>query len=626
MATEIVIIGAGYAGIAAARQLGKTFKKDDSVNITLVDKHSFHTYMTELHEVAGGRVEADAIKYDLRRIFKKTPKVSLVTDTVESIDYEQKKVIATHNTFQFDYLLLAMGGQANDFGVAGVKEYGFALWSIEEAERIRAHILDSVYKASREHDESKRRALLSFLVCGAGFTGVEMVGELVEWIPRLAKDYKLNLDEFSVHLVEAGNNILQMVTPKEQDKAMRYMQKVGIQVTLQDGIVEVSPRQVTLQSGKTISTHTTIWTSGVQANQDTANFGIEKGHAGRLIANEYMEAKDHENVYIAGDLVYFEEEQYGNAPVPQIVQAAEQTGHTAATNITAAIKGGPKHAYKGKYDGFMVSIGSRYGVAHLMGKYHLSGFWAMLVKHLVNLLYFFTIRSFYYMVAYVQHEFFHIKDGRNIFRKHLATYGNVLWSVPLRLFYGSMWLYEGIKKAFGLFGTTSWLSDEHLVFPFEWLQEATVSGATEATTAASEVIAETTHTVFSLNYAYGESPMPVLESMPDWFASIMKFMMPNRDVAFFMQKMMTFVEIAIGLALIAGVFVWLVSAGTIALVTMFCLSGMFYWVNIWFVPVAIALMNGSGRAFGLDYWIQPWIWKHLDRWLYGRPQHIYQDK
>ena len=111
--------------------------------------------------------------------------------------------------------------------------------------------------------------------------------------------------------------------------------------------------------------------------------------------------------------------------------------------------------------------------------------------------------------------------------------------------------------------------------------------------------------------------------MPDWFAAIMRFFVPNRDMALFMQKFMTVMEILIGLALIAGLFVWLINAGTVVLVTMFCLSGMFYWVNIWFIPVAIALMNGSGRAFGLDYWVMPWLGKKLDRWLYGRTSHHY---
>lgn len=627
MTKNIVIVGAGYAGIAAARLLGKTFKKNADVSVTLIDKNSFHTYMTELHEVAAGRVEANAIKYDLQRIFKKYPKVQLVTDKVVEIDYDKKQVIAEHQTLAFDYLLLSMGGEANDFGVKGVKEYGFTLWSIEAAERLHDHMIDACYRAMREHDEAKRRALLTFTVIGAGFTGIEMIGELIDWVPILAREFKLDPKEFSLKVVEATPNILAMVTEKEQVKARKYLEKKGVELVLGDGVASVQEDSLTLSSGRQIPTYTSIWTAGVQANTDASEFGIEKARAGRLVANEFMEAKGKENVYVAGDLVYFEESE--GKPTPQIVQAAEQTGHTAASNIIAAIKGGEKHSYKGKYDGFMVSIGSRYGVAFLMDKYHMSGFFAMAVKHMVNLLYFFTIRSFFYMGSYVRHEFFDIKNKRNIFGGHTSGKGNLLWSVPMRLLYGSVWLYEGVKKGFGLFGTTSWFGDQ-VVFPFPWLADPvsgasaaeTVSSASQAATTAAEVA----EPIFGLSYAYGETPMTVLEKMPDWFASIMEFMMPNQEVALFMQKFMTIAEIGIGLALIAGAFVWIVSAATVALVVMFSLSGMFYWVNIWFIPAAISLMNGAGRAFGLDYWIMPWLGRFFDKLIYGKPKHIYRIK
>lgn len=628
MTKEIVIVGAGFAGVAAARQLGKTFKKNEDVNITLIDKHSYHTYMTELHEVAGGRVEPEAIKYDLRRIFNKYPKVDLVTDHIQAIDYTRQVVKGMDYEYPYDYLLLAIGGAANTFGIEGVQEHGFTLWSIEAAERIRAHVINMCYLASREADEAKRRTMLSFVVCGAGFTGVEMVGELMEWIPRLAHDYKLNKDEFSLHLVEASPQILAMVTEKEQTKAMRYMQKKGINIHLGNPIVKVLSDSIHLASGEIMPTYTTIWTAGVQANGQAKEFGIEQARAGRLVANEYMQAKGHENVYLAGDVVYYEEPDKNNQPTPQIVQAAEQTGKIAAKNIIADLNNSEKTAYQGKYDGFMVSIGSRYGVAYLNDKIHLSGFFAMLVKHLVNLLYFFQIRSGYYMVAYTQHEFFDIKDKRNIFGGFLSRKGNNLWTLPLRVFYGAMWLVEGLKKTFGWFDGETWFKDT-VVFPFEWLQADVTSAASgaEVTSAASgaEATAEVAQQVFSLNYVYGETPMLVFDEMPGWFEAIMKILLPNVEVALFMQKFMSLLEIAIGLALIFGLFTWLTSALTVALVTMFCLSGMFVWVNMWFIPAAFALMNGSGHVFGLDYWVMPWLGRTLDRWVYGKVNHRYFD-
>lgn len=621
MAKEIVIVGAGFAGVAAARKLGKKYKKDKTVNITLINRHSYLTYMTELHEIAGGRLEPDAIKYDLRRIFHRLNNVKLVTDNVSEIDHDNNVVIGEQSNYKFDYLVLAVGAEPNDFGIDGVKENGFTLWSMEDAERVREHIIDMVYKAAREHDPVKRRALLSFLVCGGGFTGVEMIGELVEWLPILAEEHKLNPDEISFHLVEAAPKILNTFTEKEQERAMKYMRKKGIDITLGDGIAKIADDHIELASGKKIDTYTSIWTAGIKANTDASEWGVEQARAGRLVADQYMQAKGYDNVFVAGDLVYYEDPTNNNMPTPQIVQAAELTGDVAATTIISEISGTEKEEFEGKYDGNMVSIGSTYGVAYLYDKYSVQGFIAMFIKHAANVIYFLSIGSFYYAWLYVRHEFFTIKHKRNIFRGHLSAHGNILWSVPLRLFYGAMWLVEGLKKTFGMFGGQSWFEDE-VVFPFPWLQEEVTSAASATET---EEVVEVAEQIFSLNYVYGEEPMLVFDEMPGWFASIMEFMMPNQDVALFMQKMMSLVELGIGLALIAGLFTFLVSGLTVVLVAMFCLSGMFVWVNMWFIPAAIALMMGAGRAFGLDYYVMPWLGKLFDGWIWGKPKHIYTD-
>ncbi|TGY18840.1 NAD(P)/FAD-dependent oxidoreductase [Enterococcus faecalis] len=644
---NIVVVGAGYAGVSATKFLAKKFKKDTDVTITLIDRHSYHTMMTELHEVAGGRVEPEAIQYDLQRLFSRKKNVKLVTDTVTGIDKENKVVKTLAGSYPFDQLILGMGGEPNDFGTPGVKENGFTLWSFDDAVKIRHHIEATVAKAAIEPDAEVRKAMLTFVVCGSGFTGIEMVGELIDWKDRLAKDAKIDPDEITLMVVEAMPTILNMLSRNDAAKAERYLEKKNVQLLLNSPIVEVAADHIKLKDGSEVPTHTLIWTAGVKATSDAADFGLEAARGSRLVANEYMQAKGYEdkNIYIIGDLVYYEETP--NTPTPQIVQAAEQTGHTAAANIVADIKGGEKHAFKGNYQGFMVSIGAKWGVANLFDKIHLSGFLAIIMKHIVNLKYFFDIRSGYYMFQYIMHEIFHIKDDRSVARGHTSRYGNVLWSVPLRVFYGMVWLVESMKKIVGngdylkpstWFGDGSWFTDK-VVFPFPWLQEQVTTGASQATetatTAASGAAdaaasggadAATQAAHFGLSYAYGETPMQVFDHMPKWFESVMKFMMPNQEVALFMQKFMTIVEVCIALALIAGLFTWLSSAATIGLTIAFCLSGMFYWVNIWFIFVTFALMNGSGRAVGLDRWVIPWIQRKLGKAWYGTPKARYGGK
>lgn len=619
---NIVIIGAGYAGVHAAKKLAKKYKRDDSVSITLIDRHSYHTMMTELHEVAAHRVEPSAIQFDLRKLFNRT-KVKLITDNVTKVDHDAKTVTTEHGEFAYDYLILGMGGEANDFGTPGVKEHGFTLWSWEDAVRIRHHLEEVVKRASLERDPEKRRAMLTFTVCGSGFTGIEMIGELIEWKYRLAKESKLDEEEIGLYVVEAAASILNMLDRKSADKAEKYLNKKGVKLLKNSPIVEVKEDGVVLKSGETLPTHTLIWTAGVKANSDTKDYGVPAARAGRLKVNEFMEAENLENVYVIGDLAYFEEEE--GKPTPQIVEAAEQTGVTAAKSIIAEINNGQKEAFEGKYHGTMVSIGARYGVANLMGL-RLSGWLANLMKHLVNLYYFFGIRSGYYMFHYIMHEFFQTKDKRNIFRDTITRYGNVLWSLPLRLFVGGFWLEEaaskiwgesvwsevtsgsaGISRLFQGIGDDSWLTGNSVNMPFEWLQ-TTTSSASEAVESGAEWAT------------------PILSKMPGIFEWFMQIMLPTPEVAIFMQKVMTFIELFIGLAIVFGLFTWLASAASAGFLVMFTLSAMLGWDQIWALPASIALMNGSGRSIGLDYWVVPWLQRKSGLIWYGKERAIYKDR
>ena len=207
--TNIVILGAGYAGVHAAKILGKKFKKNDSVKITLIDKLPYHTLMTELHEVAGSRVEPESVQVDLRKIFHRS-KVNIVTEEVQKIDVDNQKLITDFAEYQYDYLIIGTGSEPAFFGVPGVKEHGFTLWSMKDAIRIREHIENMFAKAAKERNAKKRQAMLTFVVAGAGFTGIELIGELVEWKKKLAKEYNVYESEVRLIVVEAMDRILNL--------------------------------------------------------------------------------------------------------------------------------------------------------------------------------------------------------------------------------------------------------------------------------------------------------------------------------------------------------------------------------------------------------------------------------
>lgn len=619
---KIVVLGAGYAGIHAAKKLAKKYKKADNVKITIIDKNPFHTLMTELHEVAGGRVEPESVQVDLSKIFNRT-KVNIVTDYIEKVELEKMVVHTTNGKHSYDYLIVAMGSEPAFFGVPGVKENGFTLWSFEDAIRIREHIQNTFEKAAKERDEEKRKALLTFVVAGSGFTGIEMAGELLEWKSKLARDYKINEKEVKVMVVEALGSILNMLDQGQAKKAEDYMIKHGMEILKNSPIVNVEKDKLQLKSGEEIKTNTLIWTCGIQGNNNVNDYGLEVGRANRIKANEYMEAENAKNVYVVGDLTCFEETP--GKLTPQIVEAAEQTAITAVNNIIADMENKEKVKFKSNYHGFMVSIGGRYCVANLSGM-KLSGFFAMVMKHIVNMIYLFGIGGFYLIWRYLNHEFFHMKDKRSIMRGHLSSHGNRLWLLPLRLFMGVTWVIEGCKKFFGektfseatssfssvgkLFngiGDDSWLKAGSVKLPFDWLHTAANSGASQQ---AAEGAAQ-------------NMPTPILKEMPGFFKAMMEIMIPNPEIAVWFQRIVVITEIGIGLCLLAGLFTWMASAVSAFMVINFILSAMAGWEILWFFFGALALMGGAGRIFGLDYFVMPWLGKILGRWYYGEEKAIY---
>jgi NADH dehydrogenase len=413
MTKKIIVIGAGFAGISATRTLAKALKNE--AEITVIDKQDFQTSMTQLHEVAASRIRTDHVQYFLKDTIGKFKNVTLVKDTMVELDKANKKVITKNGSYAYDYIVVSMGAEPNDFGVPGVKEFGFTLWSLKDAEKLRDQLKKMVLAAKDEKDAEKRKALLTFSVAGSGFTGVEMAGELIDWRKKASKKYGIAESEFTINIVEMMPTIMNILDRDLANAGLKFLEANGVNVLVNHGITAVAADHITVNVGgrdeekveKQIPGNTLIWTTGVQGNLEAKACELQETERGnRLAANEYMEAIGYEGqgIYVAGDVSGYIDPANGR-PQPQIVEAAEQTGHTAAANIVADIKGGSKHKFAPVYRGTFVSIGAHYAVG-VAGKSKYTGFMANMIKHIIYLVYAWEIRSGKYFFKYINDQLF----------------------------------------------------------------------------------------------------------------------------------------------------------------------------------------------------------------------------
>ncbi len=399
---KIVILGGGYAGISAAKTFLKLIKKNDPIEVTLIEKNKYHTLMTQLHETACGRTKGRATQISYDEIFKKVKNIELniVFDTIDEINNLEKMVVGKKGNYEFDYLIIGTGSRPEFFEVEGAEKYSFKLWSFKEAAVIYEQIQDCFIRASRKETQGERSKLLTFSVAGGGFTGVEMIGELASFSRRLCKRYGINRHEVNLYLIEAAPSILNVLSPKEVKIATKYLNKLGVNILCNSGIKKVEYEKIYLDSGREID-GTLIWSAGIKGNPSISGKDISKDNRQRIRTNEYLMSIDHENIYSIGDAISYVNEGRG---LPQIVENALQSGELVANNIYADIKGKKKNAYSPKFHGSMISIGPFYGIAKV-GKINLCWYFATLLKHLVNVHYHWEIGGLVLTVKYVNWQF-----------------------------------------------------------------------------------------------------------------------------------------------------------------------------------------------------------------------------
>jgi len=651
MGKKVVIVGAGYAGIEAALALNKHKKKED-LEIILIEKNSFHTLLTELHEVAGNRVSEEVIRIPLTRIFSNTS-VRVINDEIKDFDLANNMLVSDTREYNYDYLILAMGSTPNYFGIKGLQDYGFSLWSYEDAVRLREHIRHCFVKAAQEENLEERRKLLTFVVVGAGFTGVEMIGELIHWTKDLAREYDLDRREVSLVIADMMPHILHNLDPRNIKKAHNYLEKKGVEVLLNTTVQEVTAEGF-IANDKFIATKTLIWCAGIRSAESVDQVDIEKTRFGqRVKVDEYCRTK-YPNVYAVGDLAAHLDEE--GKPYPAMVENAIQTAHGVALNILREIRGQEKQPVEVKMHGTMVSIGIFYTVSEILGRV-LPVWLSIIMKFLVNAHYLWEITGFWGVWRYFYHEFLERRQNKWLLEKHWSTRIQAWWLTPLRIFLGWTWLYEGIKKV-----NEGWLDKPLLRVFFGYGSAEALSGATgaagqvaEAVTAATgaaqmadavtaaasgvaqmvdtvtaatgvgdavtsatgvaaEGVANVIETLFELDIlgilqVYLERTTEMIFrmdfSLMDWFVE--QFIISSDGAQIFFQTCVVIGEILIGLALIAGAFTFLSAAASIVLSFSFIMTTGMYERTWWMLFAAFACMGGAGRAFGADYYLMPYL-------------------
>ena len=637
MAKKILIVGAGYAGVAAALHLNRKGKRDN-LDITIIDKNSYHTLLTELHEVAGNRQDEETVRIPLKEIFRDTT-VKIITDEIKSFDFDAKVLSGQEDTYHYDYCIMALGSSPAFYGIPGLKENVFTLWSFQDAVRIRDHIRECFQKAQKEKDAAQRRRLLTFVVGGAGFTGVEMIGELAHWVKPLCREHEISRKDVHLILLDMLKRVLPNLDEKNSAKAHAYMtKKLGVEIMLETAISEMKPDRAVTSRGE-LETRTMIWCAGVSSNLTAQQTDTAKvGGAKRIQVDEFSRTSN-AGVYAVGDCGALCGDDC--KPYAAMVENALQSAEGAAANILREIRGKALEKVEVKFHGTMVCIGNYFAVSEIMGK-SLPSWMSLLMKYMVNVHYLFEIMGLRGPARYLKDETCHRKQDMLLIEKHYTRKMQAWWTVPLRMFLGAFWLYEGIVKI-----TQGWLSSPRLA-EFMIMSRGYETG-NDVISAATSNAALRMDNLLDINLKVGQliigncsrlvegktittelfTKINILHfdsfNLVPWLVQHMTLSSDGGEM--FFQIAITLAEVIIGLMLLGGFFTFPAAVVSMGLLAMFVTSTGLYMSTWWMVFASIVCMGGAGRGFGIDYYLIPWctrVWESF--WKNRRLQLFFPSK
>jgi NADH dehydrogenase len=376
---RVIIIGAGFGGLWAARHLARAH-----ADVLVISRENYHTFFPLLYQVAAAELEPGEISHPVRSILQTYKNADYLLDEVTGIDLEKKIVHTGGHKLSYDYLVIASGSKPHYFDIEGAAEHAFALRTMEDGIRLRNHILTCFEKASREENPDKRKKLLSFAVVGGGATGVEFAGALAELIKKpLRRDFpNLDFGEVRITLFEAMDHLMTAFSPKLRQYTVRRLSKIGVDVQTGKTVSEVTGDALVLKDGTRLETATVVWTAGVSGNP-MPELSLLKNQQVEVLPT--LQLKGSPEVYVIGDLARVVQD---GQPLQMIATVAIQEGTWAGKNIRRQLAGKEPETFVYHDPGTMATIGRNAAICHIWGM-ELTGFpaWAFwLGVHIVKLI------------------------------------------------------------------------------------------------------------------------------------------------------------------------------------------------------------------------------------------------
>ncbi|WP_375180029.1 NAD(P)/FAD-dependent oxidoreductase [Enterococcus rotai] len=376
MSKHVVILGAGYAGLRALHELQKG---NNDLKITLVDQNDYHFEATDIHEVAAGIQTSERITYPIKDVVK-TACTTFVQGRVETIDSENQLVhLKDQEALSYDYLIVALGYESESFGIPGVEEFSLKMVDIPTSEKVYQHLTEQM----KAYKETKDENYLKIVVCGAGFTGIELLGSLHEGKKNLANIAGVEPEKIQLYCVEAVTRLLPMFSEKLGGYGIDHLKKWGVNFLVGKPIKEIKQDTVVyLDNQETnelneLQAKTIIWTTGVSGSHVVGDSGFA-AKRGRVMVQPDLTDADHSNVYIIGDCSAVMDKE-SNRPYPTTAQISLKMGEHAGKNIKAQLKGEPTKEFTFKSLGSVASIGNSHAFGEV-GKMEVKGYPASVIK------------------------------------------------------------------------------------------------------------------------------------------------------------------------------------------------------------------------------------------------------